>query len=66
VRLDGVRVQAEPVVGDSAAVRLTTPLKPCKGVTVMTEDPATPALTVKLVGLADIVKSWTTNATVVE
>jgi hypothetical protein len=40
-------------------VRLTVPLKPLRAVTVMVEVPATPALTVTVVGLAEMVKSWT-------
>ncbi len=45
-------------------VRATTPAKPFSPVTVMLEVPAEPALTVTVNGLADIVKSWTTNVTV--
>ena len=41
------------------AVRLTTPLKPWRAVTVMVEVPAVPALAVTDAGLAPIVKSWT-------
>ena len=40
-------------------VRLTTPAKPFRPVIVMVEVPAVPALTVRVVGLAAIVKSWT-------
>ena len=47
-------------------VRLTTPANPCKPVTVIVEVPAAPAFTVTLVGLAEIVKSWTVYVTVVE
>jgi hypothetical protein len=39
--------------------RVTVPAKPFTGATVIVEVPATPALTVTLVGLAVIVKSWT-------
>jgi hypothetical protein len=63
----------EPVtlVGDTVhdvllVVRLTTPAKPLRAVIVIVEVPAEPALTVTLVGLAVIVKSWTTNVTVTE
>jgi hypothetical protein len=42
----------------------TTPAKPFTPVTVMVEVAAVPALTVILVGLAAIVKSWTVNVTV--
>ena len=38
--------------------RVTVPLKPFRGATVMAELPATPTLTFTLVGFADIVKSW--------
>jgi len=55
----------EPVtlVGDTVhdavvlVTRLTTPAKPLRGVIVIVEVPAEPALTVTLVGLAVIVKS---------
>ena len=47
-------------------VRLTTPAKPLSPVTVIVEVPAEPANTVTLVGLAAMVKSWTTNVTVTE
>ena len=47
-------------------VRLTTPAKPFNAVTVIEEVPAEPALTVTLVGLAAIVKSWTVYVTVTE
>jgi hypothetical protein len=63
----------EPVtlVGDTVhevllVVRLTTPAKPLIGVIVMAEVPGAFTLTLTLVGLALMVKSWTTNVTVVE
>lgn len=59
VVLVGVRVQASPEAGLMLEVRLTVPLKPLRAVTVMVEVPATPALTVTVVGLAEMVKSWT-------
>jgi hypothetical protein len=40
-------------------VKLTIPLKPLRPVTVMVEVPAAPALTVAVVGFAEMVKSWT-------
>jgi len=58
VTLVGVRVQAIPVVGLMLDVKLTIPLNPLRAVTVMAEVPATP-LTVTVVGLAEMVKSWT-------
>ena len=45
--------------------RLTTPANPFNPVTVIVEVPAALALTVTEVGLAAMVKSWTTNVTVV-
>ena len=47
-------------------VRLTTPANPFRPVTVIVEVPAVPALTVTEVGLAAIVKSWTTKVAVTE
>jgi len=55
----GVRVQARPVAGLIIDVRLTTPLKPWRAVTVIVEVAAVPAKTVTLVGLAAIAKSCT-------
>ena len=45
-------------------VRLTMPANPWRPVTVIVEVPGEPAFTVTLVGLADIVKSWTVKVTV--
>ncbi len=59
VTLVGVRVQVSPVVGLMFDVKLTIPLKPLREVMVMVEVPATPARTVTVVGLAEMVKSWT-------
>jgi hypothetical protein len=50
--LVGVRVHAVLLVA-----KLTTPLKPCRGVTVIAEVPSVPALTTTDVGLAVKVKS---------
>jgi hypothetical protein len=66
VTLVGVRVHVRPDDGDIVEVRLTTPLKLSRDVTVTEEGPAVPALTVTLVGLATIVKSWTVKFTVAE
>ena len=52
-------MQVRPVAGETAAVRLTTPLKPLRAVTVTVEVPEAPARIVTVVGLAAIVKSWT-------
>jgi hypothetical protein len=59
-------MHVRPDDGDIVEVKLTTPLKPSRAVTVTEEVPAVPALTVTLVGLATIVKSWTVKFTVVE
>ena len=47
-------------------VRVATPAKPFSAVSVIVEVPAALTLTVTLDGAAAIVKSWTTNVTVVE
>jgi hypothetical protein len=44
----------------------TMPVKPFSGVTVTVDVPALPALTVTLVGMTLIEKSWTVNVTVAE
>jgi hypothetical protein len=59
VTLVGVRVQVRPVAGLIVDVRLTSPLKPWRAVTVIIEVAAVPAKTVRLVGLAPIAKSCT-------
>jgi len=59
VTLGGVRVQESPVAGLLLEVKLIVPLKPLRAVTVIVEVPATPALTVMVAGLAEILKSWT-------
>ena len=66
VTLVGVSVHVRPVVGLMLEVRLTILLKPWRAVTVIVEVAAVPAFTVTLVGLAEIVKSWTVKATVAE
>jgi hypothetical protein len=65
VTLVGERVHKMPVAGETAAVRLTTPANPLTGATVIVEVPAVPTVVVTAVGLAVIVKSWTTKLTVV-
>jgi hypothetical protein len=57
--LVGDNVQPRPLEGDIVSVRETVPEKPCRLVTVIVEVPAVPALTVTLVGLVVMVKSWT-------
>jgi len=56
--LVGDRVHVKPA-GDTALVSATVPVKPFTGATVIMEVPATPALTVTLVGDAETVKSVT-------
>jgi hypothetical protein len=46
--------------------RLTTPANPWSAPIVIVEEPAEPARTVMLVGLALMVKSWTVKVTVAE
>jgi len=57
VTLVGVSVHVRPVAGLIVDARLTTPLKPWRGVTVTVDEAWVPARTVTLVGLAAIVKS---------
>jgi hypothetical protein len=59
VTLGGVRVQVNPVVGETAADRLTGPVNPFTAVTVMVEVPLEPATNATVVGLAATVKSFT-------
>jgi hypothetical protein len=66
VTLVGARVQVIPVAGLTVAVKLTTPAKPFTAATVIVEVPAWLTLTATLVGLAAMVKSWTTKVTVVD
>ena len=54
--LDEVRLQARPA-GRDEIPRLTEPLKPVSGATVMVELAVVPALTVRLVGPAVTEKS---------
>ena len=64
VTLAGFRVQVRPVAGDTVAVRPTTPAKPFTAVMVIVEVAVPATLIDAEVGLALIVKSWTTNVTV--
>ena len=66
VTLVGVRVQVTPVDGETTEVKLTTPLNPCRAVTVIVEVPETPARKLTEAGLAEIVKSCTVSVTVAE
>ena len=63
-RLVWLRLQVRPsVVTDR--VKVTVPMNPLTGVTVMLDGPVLPARTVTLVGFADMMKScWLLTATV--
>jgi len=61
--LVGLRVHVKPA-GETAEVRVTVPVKPLTGATVMVDVPELPAAKVKLVGLAVMVKSTTWNSTI--
>ncbi len=64
--VSGVTVQVRPLLGETVVVRLTEPVNPLTGATVMVEVPDTPEFTLTVVGVAVIVKSWTSNVTVAE
>ena len=64
--LVGVRLQVKPVAGDIEDDSATVPVKPFTGATVIVEVPAIPAFTVRVVGAAAMVKSWTLVVTVAE
>jgi hypothetical protein len=66
VTVVALRLQFMPVPGDAVAVRLTVPLKPLAGLIVMVEFSLEPMFPVRLVGLAEIVKSSITNVALVE
>jgi len=59
VTLVGVRVQVNPEEGDTDDVRVTIPVNELMPVTVIVDVPATPALTLTIVGLAVTEKSGT-------
>ena len=61
--LDGVSVHARPA-GDTALVRVTVPVKPLTGATVMVEVAAVLTVVVTAVGATDSVKSVTATVTV--
>ncbi len=64
--LVGLNVQVRPVAGDIAEVRVTVPVKPLTGATVMVDVAAAPASAAIDVGLAVTVKSVTVKVTVAE
>jgi len=57
--LRGARLQVKPVAGEIEDDSATVPVKLFAGTTVIVDGPATPAVTVRLVGAAATVKSWT-------
>jgi hypothetical protein len=57
VTLVGVRVQDNPVEGDTNDARLTVPANPLIDVTLIDEVPAVPALICTMVGVAVTEKS---------
>jgi hypothetical protein len=57
--LGGERLQVSPVVAETVADRLTVPVNPFTGVTVIVEVPLEPATKFTSVGLAATVKSLT-------
>lgn len=57
VTLDGESVQVKPEDGETESVRPTVPANPLRLVIVIAECPVPPDAKLKLVGLADIVKS---------
>ncbi len=59
----GVRVHVRPA-GATEEVKVTVPVKPWRGATVIVEVAAVPAVVVTLVGLAVTEKSRTVNVTV--
>jgi hypothetical protein len=62
---DPVRLVGETVHEVLFVIRLTVPVKPLTGATVIVEVPAVPTFMVTAVGLAVMAKSVTVNATVV-
>jgi hypothetical protein len=59
-------VQVNPVAGDIDDVRVTVPVNPCRGATVIVEVAAVPAVVVTAVGAAVTVKSFTVTVTIAE
>jgi hypothetical protein len=69
VTLVGLRAQVRPVEGEIVSVNATVPVNPFVAETAIVEVPATPMVTVTLVGLATSVKlgaGFTVKATVAE
>jgi hypothetical protein len=61
---DGLAITV-PKLGDADTKRLTVPVKPPSGVTVIVLEPELPWTIERLVGLAVMVKSWIKTVTVV-
>ena len=59
----GVRVHVRPA-GATEEVKVTVPVKPWRGATVIVDVAAVPAVVVTLIGLAVTEKSRTVNVTV--
>lgn len=57
--VDGLMLQLRPVEGDMLVVRVTVPVKPFTGNTMMMADPGAPGVVLMVVGLAKIWKSTT-------
>jgi hypothetical protein len=57
--LVGVSVHVSPVAGEMLVVRLTVPVKPFTGITVIVDVAAAPGVVLTIVGLANIWKSNT-------
>jgi hypothetical protein len=62
--LVGVSVQVRPVVDEIEEARVTVPVNPFVGATVITEAPAAPTSTASEAGEALMLKSGTTATTV--
>ncbi len=63
--LVGLRVHVKPA-GETVEVRVTGPVKPFTGATVIVEMPLDPVLMETVVGLAATVKSCTVKVTVAD
>jgi hypothetical protein len=59
VKVDGDKLHARPIEGETVVVSEIVPAKPSRPVTVIVEVPVAPAETGTLVGLADSAKSCT-------
>jgi len=61
IMLVGLSMHERPVDGDVVVASVIVPVSPCKAgraVTVIVDDPASPALSVRVGVLATTVKSW--------